>query len=158
MKAINRGGVITTYPSAPSQFEGNIKHYFSGFNLLSEAQQKAEGLFNVVIPEYNSNTQELGQIYWDSANISFTYPVEEKEWSQTLTEMKTQKINNLKSNLNSKLSETDWAYIRKTDKGTAVPSTIQSERNALRLSADSKENEIQALENKAAIADYDITI
>ena len=72
--------------------------------------------------------------------------------------MKAQKINNLKSNLNSKLSETDWAYIRKTDKGTAVPSTIQSERNALRLSADSKENEIQALENKAAIADYDITL
>ena len=61
MKAINRGGVITTYPSAPSQFEGNIKHYFSGFNLLSEAQQKAEGLFNVVIPEYNSIVSFLKQ-------------------------------------------------------------------------------------------------
>lgn len=158
MKAINRNGTITVYASAPSEFRGSQKHYISGFNQLPEGEQRSEGLFDLHTPEYNSNTHELGEIEWDSSNTRFTYTVVAKTFSLSLADMKTQKIENLKANLKSKLADTDWVYTRRDDRGTAVPSDIQDSRNALRLSADAKEVEIQALTTKAAVADYDITL
>jgi len=68
------------------------------------------------------------------------------------------KINSLKANLNNKLSETDWVFIRQLDKGTSIPSDAQSERDALRTSAQAKEVEIGALTTKSSVADYDITL
>jgi hypothetical protein len=158
MKAINRNGTITVYASAPSEFRGSQKHYISGFNQLTEGEQRSEGLFDLHTPEYNSNTHELGEVEWDSANTRFTYTVVAKTFPLTVSEMKAQKISNLKANLKNKLAETDWVYIRRDDRGTAVPSDIQDARNALRLSADAKEVEIQALTTKASIADYDTTL
>lgn len=158
MKAINRNGTIQVYNSTPSQFTGQRKSYITGFNLLSESQQRAEGLFDVVVPDYNSNTQQLGSIYWDSENTTFSYPVEDKEWTETLTEIKEKKISNLNSNLNIALSATDWVYIRQLDRGTAIPQEIQEERNALRVSAMAKETEINNLDSKSEVADYDITL
>lgn len=158
MKATNKNGTITIYTSAPSEFVGSQKHYISGFNNLSEAQQKAEGLFDLYTPEYNPNTHELGDVEWDSANTRFTYTIVEKQFSLTLSEMIENKINNLKSNLNNKLAETDWVFIRQLDKGTSIPSDTQSERDALRTSAQAKEVEIGGLTTKSAVADYDITL
>ena len=158
MKASNKNGTITIYASAPSEFVGSQKHYVSGFNNLSDAQQRAEGLFDLYTPEYNSNTHELGSVEWDSANTRFTYSIVEKQFSMTLSEMIENKINNLKANLNNKLAETDWVFIRQLDQGTSIPSETQSERNALRVSAQAKEAEIGSLTTKAAVADYDITL
>ena len=106
----------------------------------------------------NASNHELGDVEWDSANTRFTYTIVEKQFSQTLSEMIENKINNLKSNLNNKLAETDWVFIRQLDKGTSIPSDTQSERDALRTSAQAKEVEIGALTTKSAVADYDITL
>ena len=60
------------------------------------------------------------EIFWDSANTQFTYPKTNKTWTQSLAELKTQKIANLKAIANSKLSETDWVIIRDTELGNTT--------------------------------------
>jgi len=157
--AINRNGTIQVYNSVPSKFQGQVKTYASGFNLLTEAERQREGLFDVVIPDgYDSDIHDLGQIYWDSANTQFTYPKTDKVFTKTLDEYKTEKIANLKNNLNSKLAETDWYYIRKYDKNTSIPSAIQTERDDLRTSCNTKETAINALTTIAEVIKYDITL
>ena len=157
--AINRNGIIQVYQSVPKAFEGSQKEYLGGFDQLTRAEQKAEGLFDVVLPDgYDSQIHDLGEIFWDSANTQFTYPKTNKTWSQTLAELKTQKIANLKSNANSKLSQTDWVIVRDTELGNTTDQDILDDRAAIRTSCDTKESEINDLTTKAQVIQYDISL
>ena len=157
--AINRNGVIQVYSSVPKVFKGSQKEYLGGFDQLTRAEQKAEGLFDVVMPSgYDSQIHDLGDIFWDSANTQFTYPKTNKTWSQTVAELKTQKIANLKSSANSKLAETDWVIIRDTELGNTTDSAITDARAAIRTSVSTKESEINAKTTKAQVVQYDITL
>ena len=49
------------------------------------------------------------------------------------------------------LSQHDWAYIRKIDKGTAIPTAIQTFRDAVRTSATSIETAIDNAADTSAI-------
>lgn len=159
MKAINKNGTIRVYGSTPKAINGNSNIYLTGFDQLTDAQQRAEGLFDVVIPDgYNSQIHDLGEIFWDSANTQFTYPKTNKTWSQTVAELKEQKIANLKANANSKLAETDWYIIRNADTGDAIPSDITDARAAIRTSVATKESEINAKTTKAQVVQYDISL
>jgi hypothetical protein len=158
MKAINKNGVIKTYGSAPSQFQGNVKHYAGGFNLLTDEEQQAEGLYDVVTPEYNEKTQELGNIYWDTDNGNFTYPVTDITFDDSLEDMKAAAVTELKNNLNTKLTETDWYYVRKTDTTASIPDSIQTERDVYRNICNTKEGEINALTDKASVASFNTLI
>ena len=157
--AINRNGTIQVYTSIPKAFEGSQKEYLGGFDQLTRAEQKAEGLFDVVLPDgYNSQIHDLGEIFWDSENLQFTYPKTNKTWSQTVAELKEQKIANLKASANSKLAETDWYIIRNADTGDEVPSDITDARAAIRTSVATKESEINAKTTKAQVVQYDISL
>jgi len=159
MKAINRNGTIQVYNSVPKVFKGQQKEYLGGFDNLSEAQQRAEGLFDVVMPDgYDSRVHDLGDIYWDSENTRFTYPKTNKTWSQSLAELKEQKIANLKASANSKLSETDWVIIRDTELGNTTAQDILDARAAIRTSVATKESEINAKTTKASVVKYDISL
>ena len=123
------------------------------------ASLREAGLYDVVLPEdYNVAIHNLSEIFWDSANTVFTYTKSDKTWSQSLADMKTVKIANLKANANSKLAETDWYIIRKNDDGTAVPADITTARAAVRTAVGTKETEINALTEKSAVVLYDINL
>lgn len=159
MKAVNKNGTIRVYGSAPKSFNGNNKVYLTGFDRISEAQQKAEGLFDVVMPDgYDSRVHNLGDIYWDSANTRFTYPKTNKTWSKSLADMKTDKIANLKATANTKLSETDWIIVRDTELGNTTDQTTLDDRAAIRTSCATKESEINAKTTKAAVVKYDTSL
>jgi hypothetical protein len=151
MKAKDYNGTIKTYNQVPKTY-GNIIN----FHLLSDAELATHGFYDVNVPTYNSNTKELGDIEWDAANSRFTYPVNNKTWSQTVAEMKADKIKNLDAIYNAKLSETDWYVTREAEKGTAIPSAITTERDNLRSEHTTKKAEINAKTTKAQIADYDL--
>ena len=126
---------------------------------MSNAALREAGFYDVVYPEgYNSAIHDLSEIFWDSANTVFTYTKSDKTWSQSLADMKTNKIANLKANANSKLAETDWYIIRKNDDGTAVPTDITTARAAVRTTVGTKETEINALTEKSAVVLYDINL
>ena len=73
-----------------------------------------------------------------------------------MAQLKASQIKGLKSLAYSKLSPTDWYAIRKAENDTAIPSNIQTERDAIRTSVITKEGEINALTTKASVLKYDI--
>lgn len=157
--AINRNGTIEIYQSIPKRFKGSQKEYLGGFDQLTRAEQKAEGLYDIVMPNgYNSQIHDLGDITWDSANTQFTYPKTNKTWSQTLAELKTQKIENLKANANRELAKTDWIIVRDTELGNTTAQSTLDDRAAIRTSCATKESEINAKTTKAQVVQYDISL
>ena len=60
-------------------------------------------------------------------------------------------INEVKDQQGNFLSQTDWAVIRKADKGTAIPSNIQTWRDAIRTKATEMEDAISGASDTAAI-------
>lgn len=151
MKAIqDSDGKITVFNSTPKNW-GTV---ICGFNTFSNEKLQTYGFYDVVRPTIKES-QELGAIEWDSDNKVFTYPVQNKTYSQSVAELKTQKIDNLKSIYGYMLDKTDW-YIIRAQEGTAAPQEILDSRAALRTECASKEAEINALSTKAQIADYQL--
>ena len=147
MKAINIDGTIKIYSNLKS-FGGAL-----GLQYSSDSDLEALGFYDVVTPTVKQS-QELGAIEWDSDNSVFTYPVQNKTYSQTVAELKAQKIENLKHLYNSKLAKTDWYVVRASEGGTAIPSDIATERSDLRTECATKEAEINAKTTKAQVVDY----
>jgi len=156
MKARTENGTIKTYKSLPSEYKKSDGSVILNFKKASTEVLEAEGFYDVVVPSYNGKTKVLGDIEWDADNSQFTYPVSNKTWSETLSELKERKIENLKAIYNQKLAQTDWYITRKQEKGTAIPSDIQTERDNLRSECATKEGEINAKTTKAQVADYDL--
>ena len=150
MKAIEINGKIKVYNSLPNSWKGVM----GNFSKLSDEEIKSYGFYDVVTPDYNSRTQELSNIFWDENNEVFTYTVNDIEFSQTVEELKEMQINDLKKRLNLKLEETDWYILRKAERNIDIPSEITTERNNLFAELETKENEINALTNKADIITY----
>jgi len=148
MKAINIDGTIKIYNNLKS-FGGAL-----GLQYSSDSELEALGFYDVVTPT-TKQSQELGSIEWDADNSVFTYPIKNKTYSQSVAELKTQKIENLKSIYGSELGKTDWIIVR-AQEGTAAPQSILDARAALRSECASKEAEINALSTKASIVDYQL--
>ena len=152
MKAIQIDGAIKRYTTIPKAW-GNV---IGGFDLLSSTEWEAAGFYDVVTPSYDSATQKLGDLEWDADSSTFTYPVINKTWTQTVAELKEAKIANLKAIYNRKLSETDWYIVREAEGGTATPQSILDDRAALRTECGTKEGEINALTTKKAVVSYSL--
>lgn len=149
MKGINLNGTIKTYFSVPKTW-GNIL----GVNYMSDEDLKGLGFYDVVRPS-TSASQELGDIYFDADAEVFTYPVESRTYTQTVAELKEQKIANLKHLYNSELAKTDW-YIIRGQEGTAVPQDILDARTTLRTECATHETNINAKTTKASVVDYEL--
>lgn len=152
MKAKDYNGTIKVYNRVPKSY-GNI---IGGFDLLSDSDLEGHGFYDVVVPTYDGRIKELGDIYFDSDNSQFTYPVSNKTWTESLSDLKTAKIKEAKQLANDKLSDTDWYVARKSEKGTAIPSDIQTERDNLRAACNTHEASINAKTTKAQVVSYDI--
>ena len=151
MKAIEINGQIKTYDILPSSW-GNV---LGGFDLLTDDELKTYGFYDVVIPDWDSRIQQLGDLYFNSASETFTKDVSDITWTQTLEELKEQQINNFKHSTDTKLQETDWYVIRNQETGAAIPVDITSARQALRDQADTVESEINSKTSKKAVMSYD---
>jgi len=156
MKARTENGQIKVYKSLPSEFVNDDGSVIINFKNAPNSVLEGKGFYDVVVPSYNGKTKVLGDIEWDADNSQFTYPVSNKTWSETLSELKESKIENLKAIYNQKLAKTDWYVTRKQEKGTAIPSDVQTERDNLRSECATKEGEINAKTTKAQVADYDL--
>ena len=151
MKAIEINGQIKQYSKLPSSW----KNVLGGFDLLSDEQLKVYGFYDVVIPEYDSRIQELGDLYFDSESETFTGNISDKTWVETLTQLKEQQINGFKNLVESELNKTDWYIIRNQETGAAIPADVTSARQALRDQADTVESEINSKTTKEAVMSYD---
>ncbi len=95
MKAINLNGEIKTFGKIPSVWtDENGTH----FNI-----KEGFGFLDVVTPIYDSRVEELSAIKLDKD--VYTYDVIDRAIPQTLAELKTQKIDNLKHLIGSQLEK-----------------------------------------------------
>ena len=150
MIAIQHKGAIKKFTALPKVWtDENGTH-------LNITDGAAYDFYPIVTPSYDSAIQKLGDLEWDADSSTFTYPVINKTWTQTVAELKTQKIANLKDIYNRKLSETDWYIVREAEGGAATPQSILDDRTALRTECGTKEGEINAKTTKAAVVSYSL--
>ena len=167
MKARLEAGKVVKYSRLPKEFKGT-KNYVGGFDTADSSIHELEGFFDVIVPTYDPVTEVIYNLHFDNAFAAptpddadatrevFTYDVKAKTISETVAELKTKRIEELKKLGYDKLQPTDWMVVRKAEKGTAIPSATQTERDAIRTSITTKEGEINALTTKASILKYDI--
>lgn len=155
MKAVNNAGTITFYQSLPNSFRSSTGLHLNVKDWSDEKMQ-SNGLFDVIIDDsYDSRIHNLGEIYWDTEATVFKKDKSNKTWSQSLSQLKEQAINNFKSLVGSKLAQTDWYVIRNVDNGSEIPSEVQEARQDLRNTSDTVEQEINAITTKAGVVSYD---
>ena len=164
MKAIDINGNIKIVAKPKSlggnlglQYASNSDNFSSAISnaILSSILIEALGFFELEQTS-KKQSQDYGEIVFDSDNNKFVYNIENKTFTETVAELKTQQITELKRIYNTKLSSTDWYIVRAAEGGTAIPSNITTERNNLRIECTSKEAEINALTTKSSIVDFEI--
>ena len=142
------------YSKLPNSWKGVM----GNFSKLSDEEIKAYGFYDVVTPEYNSNSEKLSDIFWNENNKIFTYTIIDIEWPQTIEKFKQTKIEDIKINALSKLNKTDWYITRKAEKNIDIPEAITVERDTIREQVNTKEIEINNLTTKKAVAEYSVSI
>ena len=146
-------GTIKTYYQLPKSF-GNV---IGGFHLLSDSDLATHGFYPIVTPTYNSAIQDLGDIYFDSSNNRFTYPVNNKTWTESLSELKANHIKLAKELANNELQKTDWIIIRDQELGNTTAQSTLDERSAIRTACSNHETSINAKTTKSDVVSYSIT-
>ena len=149
----NNNGNIKIYNSVPKSWGAII----CGFDTLSDSELETHGFYNVEYPsDYDVVIHNLGSLSFDSDNSVFSYSKTNKTWSQSVSELKAQKISNLKSVYKSKLGETDWIIIRDQELGNTTEQSVLDARAELRTECSDKEAEINALSTKSNIVKYSL--
>ena len=157
--AINNSGTISVSEGIPNTFKVSGGAVIGGGSTLSEAEALEKGFFPVVMPDdYDERIHNLSQIFFVSAEQIYTYTKTNKTWSESLADLKANKIVNLKSQANRLLEPTDWYIIRKVELETAIPSSVTTARATIKTNVDIKETEINALTSKASVVVYGIIL
>lgn len=155
MKAIEINGEIKLFNKLPKEFKT-----FDGSLVLGLNEKFAGdvGFKNVVTPEYNHLTEELSEI--KLIGDVYTYDVLEKEITETIEELKQQKIQQLNSITSAKLDAIQWYWDReqRTNGLKPVLQETKDQDAAIRLENDSIEADINALTTKKAVVLFDINI
>ena len=152
MRANNINGEIKIFNTLPSTWNGK-KHYMGGFASSPVEVLEEEGFFEVVDPQYDPLTEELGDLYLE--DNKYYYKVIQKTWSASLSELKNVKISDLQKSTNKKLAETDWYYIRKIDRNIEVPQEIEDQRAIIINNHNDHETAINNLTTKAEAVSYE---
>ena len=107
----------------------------------------------VVTASYGSSTAKAhADTLWTQADSDNNLLPDGKSVGDVKVEgLKTQKINNIKSQAANILEKTDWYIVRKADAGTAVPSAITTHRAAVRTKAAAQETQITNAADTPAI-------
>ena len=152
MRANNINGEIKVFNKLPSTWNGK-KHYMGGFASSPVEVLEEEGFYEVVDPQYDPAIEELGELYLE--DNKYYYKVIQKTWSETLAELKENKIKELQNNTNYNLKNTDWYYIRKLDRNVEVPQEVEDERAIILNNHNDHETAINALTKKADVVKYE---
>ena len=155
MKAIEINGKVKTFNRLPKTWEDKNGVHLN-FDKIENPQDF--GFFDVVMPYYDSVTQQISNLHFDGRKKKFVYDVTDKEFSQTLEQAKDTKKSEVKKKAGDLLKVTDWYVIRNADISAGIPENIATERADIRDKADAAELEIDALETIAEVLKYQIVL
>ena len=160
---------------------GGVKHPKSIYTLWTEAERNAIGIYTVEIentnkkdPEWNTNT-EITYAFDASGNkVKGTYGTATARahadtlWTEkdktdgnipsgkdvgdvAIEGLKTILIRQVKRQAEAILGETDWYVTRKSEKSTAIPSSITTHRDSVRTKQAEQETAITNAADTAAL-------
>ena len=159
---IESNKIVEYYDRKQSIVLNNVRYSSQIFTIWTDAQRKDLGIVPVVISGSHLNTNyyieknHSDAIAGDGNSVIRTIGVKaadkaledvdavdedgnklkDKDGNQIITRgLKYNAIQKVKAQQAGYLSETDWYIIRKADAGTAIPSNIQTWRNAIRADA-----------------------
>ena len=147
----------TIHPGRSWTDDNGITHP-SNWHIWSNSEKTAAGVTEIV-----EETPPDSRLYIWSQNADGTINNTAKSLTDSgsgetlVLGVKSSLKNTVQSQQYSLLAETDWAIIRKADKGTAIPSNIQTWRDAIRTKATAMENAIDGAANTNAIAALFVT-
>ena len=150
--------------------DNGIQHP-ANWHIWSASDKAAAGLVEII-----EDTPPDGRLYWWSMDhegkIAKTAksladvnqvdengdPVLDEKGNQAVTRgVKYNLKQEVKSQQGSLLSQTDWYIVRKADKGTAIPSNVQTWRDAIRTKATEMETAIDNAADTDAVAALFVT-
>ena len=121
---------------------------------LSDDKLADLGFLPVFMPDYDSNTQQLHNLHKDGD--AFTYDVKERDFGMTIEDAKLYKLEELRRNTHSLLSETDWYITRKTELDIDIPQSVLDMRQEIRDNHNIKDEAIFALDSILDVINYSI--
>ena len=166
---IESNNIVEYYDRKQSIVLNNVRYSSQIFTIWTDEQRKDLGIVPVVISGTHLNTNyyiehnHSDAIAGDGNSVIRTIGVKaadkaledvdavdedgnklkDKDGNQIITRgLKYQAIQKVKKQQAGYLSQTDWYIIRKADAGTAIPSNIQTWRNAIRSDATAIETAI----------------
>ena len=171
MWGLVQDGLITKFINKPKGMViGDTRHSRKIFELWSKAELEAVGIYEVefdnsnkkdekwyintdqsfafaggkITASYGSATAKAhADTKWTQADSDDGDLPSDKSVGDVKTEgLKTQLIRTVKAQAARILQDTDWYITRKADAGTAVPSSINTHRAAVRTKAASQETQI----------------
>ena len=122
---------IKIYGKLPSYYNGK-KHYVNGFDKLSDSELEEEGFFDVETPSIDYSIQELGKLSFSKSKNKFVYAVKNKTWSESASDLKSNKISQIKNFAKDLLSNTDWYITRQAEGVKDAPADIIAARKKIR--------------------------
>ena len=155
MKAIEINGKIKTFNRLPKTWDDGVNLHLD-FTKVENPQDF--GFFDVVMPSYDSVTQQISNLHFDKKKKTFVYDVTDKVFSQTLEQAKETKKSEVKAMAYKLLQPTDWYGIRLAINGIALPENITDERNEIIRKSDIAEVEIDNLTTIAEVLKYQIVL
>jgi len=171
MFALVESGSITSYPKGNRGIKiGDYNYPPAVFTLWTESERNAIGIYTIEIDETNKKSTEWYintdiSYAFGSGKVTGTYgtatakahadttyteqdktddliPVDKDVGDIKDRGLKYQLIYKVKAEAESILNKTDWYITRKTEKSTAIPSSITTHRDAVRTKQASMETAI----------------
>ena len=157
MKARTDNEQIKVYSSTPKSWGAII----CGFDTFSDSKLQTYGFYNIediktTHSDFDSRIHNIGELSFDADNNVYKYAKENKTFSQTVAELKTQKIAHLKSIYHKKLSETDWIVTKHLELGESIPQDTLDARSALRTDCNDHESSINSKSTKNSVILYEL--
>ena len=150
-KEINKK--IKTFNVLPSNFNGK-KYYLTGFNLLSDDELAEEGFYKVEIPDYDSRVEELKDLKFNKTKSKFIYSVKNRTFSESVSELKEQKLLQLKVRRDILLEPSRNLALEAFETGKELAQEIKDERDAIRKQYDDDVVALNKLTKKLDIVKF----
>ena len=165
---VESGSVTEIYTRPKPITIGDVQYPKNIFELWSEAELKAIGIYIVEIDntnlkdkEYYYNTNQTFNFASNKVTASYGSATAKKlaDYSETVGEnttnfsgLKTIHKNNINSDAAALLDKHDWMSIREAEGGTAMPSNIKTWRASIRTKANAMCTQIDNAANVDALA------
>lgn len=173
--AVENGKIVLTYKTLPNKLKIGDKYIAGGARNLSDEELKDLGIYDVVKPSYDPQTQTKGGLYFDSENEIVTYDVTDIDFSQDIdiigedgeptgetekrykiADIKASKIAEIKSKAGKMLEPTDWQVIRKVERDIDIDTDVATERAGILTEADRLEAEVNAKKSYKTVLQYKV--